>query len=85
MGGQPLVQRLHDKPPTWGTHGPLSLVPEGLAQGLIGHAFTCADLVGGGELNAFAPGAAADQEQFVRYAQCAALLPMMQFSISPCF
>lgn len=83
MGGQPLAQRLHDKPPTWGTDGLLSLIPEGLAQGLIGHAFTCADMVGGGELTAFAPGTAVDQEQFVRYAQCAALFPMMQFSISP--
>lgn len=83
MGGQPLAQRLHDKPPTWGTDGLLSLIPEGLAQGLIGHAFTCADMVGGGELTAFAPGSTIDQEQFVRYAQCAALFPMMQFSMSP--
>ncbi|HEY8701955.1 MAG TPA: glycoside hydrolase family 31 protein [Arthrobacter sp.] len=83
MGGQPLAQRLHDKPPTWGTDGLLSLIPEGLAQGLIGHAFTCADMVGGGELSAFAAGADVDQEQFVRYAQCAALFPMMQFSMSP--
>ncbi|MBO1269765.1 glycoside hydrolase family 31 protein [Arthrobacter cavernae] len=83
MGGQPLAQRLHDKPPTWGSDGLLSLVPEGLAQGLIGHAFTCADMVGGGDLAAFAPGASVDQEQFVRYAQCAALFPMMQFSINP--
>jgi alpha-glucosidase (family GH31 glycosyl hydrolase) len=83
MGGQPLAQRLHDKPPTWGADGLLSLIPEGLAQGLIGHAFTCADMVGGGELSAFTAGAAVDQEQFVRYAQCAALFPMVQFSISP--
>ncbi|MCU1406572.1 MAG: putative glycoside hydrolase [Glaciihabitans sp.] len=83
MGGQPLAQRLHDKPATWGADGLASLIPEGIAQGLIGHAFTCADMVGGGDIASFAPGAAVDQEQFVRYAQCAALFPMMQFSISP--
>jgi alpha-glucosidase (family GH31 glycosyl hydrolase) len=83
MGGQPLAQRLHDKPATWGARGIGSLIPEGIAEGLIGHAFICADMVGGGDLNSFAPGASVDQEQFVRYAQCAALFPMMQFSISP--
>lgn len=83
MGGTALAQRLHDKPPTWDDAGLLSLVPEGIAQGLMGHAFTCADMVGGGELSAFAPGTPVDQEQFVRYAQCAALFPMLQFSIAP--
>jgi len=83
MGGQPLAQRLHDKPPTWGASGLDSLIPEGIAQGLIGHAFICADMVGGGDLESFVPGEAVDQEQFVRYAQCAALFPMMQFSMSP--
>ncbi len=52
MGGQPLVQRLHDKPPTWGTGGLASLIPEGIAQGLIGHAFICPDMIGGGDLAA---------------------------------
>ena len=53
MGGQPLAQRLHDKPPTWGAGGLASLIPDSIAQGLIGHAFVCPDMVGGGELGAF--------------------------------
>lgn len=81
MGGQPLAQRLHDKPPSWGEDGLGSLVPELVAQGLIGHAFTCPDMVGGGEVGAM--GGSVDQEFFVRSAQVAALAPMMQFSLSP--
>ena len=82
MGGQPLAQRLHDKPPTWGHGGLGSLIPEGIAQGLIGHPYICPDMIGGGELGFLIEGAI-DQELFVRYAQCAALFPMMQFSLSP--
>jgi alpha-glucosidase (family GH31 glycosyl hydrolase) len=81
MGGQPLAQRLHDKPPTWGAGGLASLIPDSIAQGLIGHAFVCPDMVGGGDLAGFGPDL--DTELFVRYAQCAALFPMMQFSVSP--
>ncbi|HKG49596.1 MAG TPA: glycoside hydrolase family 31 protein [Actinomycetales bacterium] len=83
MGGQPLAQRLHDKPPAWGPEGIESLIPELIAQGLIGHPFTCADMIGGGELGAVSRAGAVDQEFFVRYAQVAALAPMMQFSLSP--
>jgi alpha-glucosidase (family GH31 glycosyl hydrolase) len=84
MGGQPLAQRLHDKPPVWGPDGLCSLIPESIAQGLIGHAFVCPDMVGGGELSVFdSAGFSLDQELFVRYAQVAALFPMMQFSLSP--
>ncbi|TPW74186.1 glycoside hydrolase family 31 protein [Schumannella soli] len=82
-GGLPLAQRLHDKPPTWGEDGLAGLIPEAIAQGLIGHPFVCPDMVGGGELGSFGPGAVVDQQQFVRYAQVAALFPMMQFSLSP--
>jgi alpha-glucosidase (family GH31 glycosyl hydrolase) len=83
MGGQPLAQRLHDKPAAWGAGGLGSLIPDCIAQGLIGHAFVCPDMVGGGDLASFTEGGAVDQEFFVRYAQCAALLPIMQFSVSP--
>lgn len=82
-GGQPLAQRLHDKPRSWGRDGLLSLIPEGIAQGLIGHAFNCPDMIGGGELDSFAGGDPIDQELFVRFAQCSALFPMMQFSLTP--
>ncbi|MDQ0960721.1 hypothetical protein QFZ66_004599 [Streptomyces sp. B4I13] len=83
MGGQPLGQRLQDKPPRWGTAGIESLIPEMLAQGMIGHPFTCPDMIGGGEIVAMGEQGATDQEFFVRYAQIAALSPMMQFSVRP--
>jgi len=82
MGGPPLAQRLHDKPPAWGRDGLGSLIPESIAQGLLGLPFNCPDMVGGGELSAMTDGAL-DQELFVRYAQVAALFPMMQFSMAP--
>ena len=83
MGGQPLAQRLHDKPPLWGAIGLASLIPESIAQGLIGHPFGCPDMVGGGDVNYSSDDRPVDQELFVRYAQCAALFPMMQFSMAP--
>ncbi|MFJ2544768.1 glycoside hydrolase family 31 protein [Microbacterium sp. NPDC087589] len=83
MGGQPLAQRLQDKRPVWGPEGIGSLVPEMLAQGMIGHAFTCPDMIGGGEIDAMTGQATIDQEFFVRYAQIAALSPMAQFSVNP--
>ena len=82
MGGTPLAQRLHDKPADWGGHGLASLIPESIAQGLIGHPFVCPDMIGGGSLGETAR-ENLDQELFVRYAQCAALHPMMQFSMAP--
>ncbi|WP_425953362.1 glycoside hydrolase family 31 protein [Xylanimonas sp. McL0601] len=81
MGGQGLAQRLHDRPPSWGSDGIAGLVPALVTQGLIGLAYSCPDMVGGGELDAMA--GVVDQELFVRYAQVAALSPMMQFSLSP--
>lgn len=82
MGAQPLAQRLQDKPPLWNEQGIGSLIPEMLAQGMIGHAYTCPDMIGGGEVNSTKHDGI-DQEFFVRYAQIAALSPMMQFSIAP--
>lgn len=84
MGGQPLVQRLSDKNHSWGLDGLRSLIPNGLAQGLLGFAFNCPDMVGGGQYEDLVrPDFKVDQELFVRYAQCAALFPMMQFSTAP--
>ncbi|UYG16372.1 hypothetical protein BRM3_12270 [Brachybacterium huguangmaarense] len=40
-------------------------------------------MVGGGDIAAIGPDSPIDAEQFVRYAQCAALFPMMQFSLNP--
>lgn len=82
-GGLPLAQRLQDKPPSWGEDGILALIPELIAQGMIGHPFACPDMVGGGEIVAMQTADGVDQEFFVRYAQIAAVSPMMQFSVSP--
>jgi alpha-glucosidase (family GH31 glycosyl hydrolase) len=59
------------------------LIPEAIAQGLIGHPFNCPDMIGGGDLTSFTGGAPLDQELFARFAQCSALFPMMQFSLAP--
>lgn len=83
-GGQPLMQRLADKNHSWGTGGIAGLIPNELAQGIIGCAFSCPDMIGGGQYADFQPGAVRfSEELFVRYAQIAALMPMMQFSASP--
>lgn len=80
----PLVQRLHDKCHEWGEPGMASLIPNQLCQGIQGYAFTCPDMVGGGMLGSFhGDGFQLDEELFVRYAQCAALSPMIQFSAAP--
>lgn len=81
--GLPLVQRLHDKFHNW-YDGVAPLVPDSLSQGILGYAFSCPDMIGGGSFTDFLPGALTlDPELFVRYAQCAALLPMMQYSAAP--
>lgn len=84
LGGQPLVQRLADKAHSWGNGGLAPLIPNGLAQGLMGYSFICPDMIGGGEYQNFlASSDNLDEELFVRYAQCSALFPMMQFSAAP--
>jgi alpha-glucosidase (family GH31 glycosyl hydrolase) len=81
-GGAPPAQRLDDKPATWAEGGLASLIPESIVQGLIGHPHTCPDMVRGGALG-HTSAENLDQELFVRYAQLAALNPMMQFSLAP--
>jgi alpha-glucosidase (family GH31 glycosyl hydrolase) len=81
MAGMPLAQRLRDKDHTWSEMG--ELIPGILSQGLMGYAYTCPDMIGGGQHTAFAPGAKLDQELVVRSAQIHALMPMMQFSVAP--
>jgi alpha-glucosidase (family GH31 glycosyl hydrolase) len=84
LAGEPLVQRLSDKNHSWGSDGLASLIPNGLAQGLVGYAFNCPDMVGGGQYEELIrPEFKVDGELFVRYAQCSALFPMMQFSTAP--
>lgn len=83
MGGEPLAQRVQDTPPAWGSAGIGSLIPRMVAQSLMGYAYCCPDMVGGGEITAMQGQGDIDQEFFVRYAQVAALAPMIQFSASP--
>lgn len=77
------IQRLCDRNHGWKDNGINSLIPMSIAQGLIGHPFICPDMVGGGEWTCFLPGKPIDGELFVRWAQCSAMFPMMQYSKAP--
>lgn len=81
MGGEPLVQRLADKSHTWGDLQ--TLIPNTIAQQLLGYTFTCPDMIGGGNFISFLAGTKIDQKLIVRSAQVHALMPMMQFSVAP--
>lgn len=84
MGGQPLVQRLRDKRHSWDDGGLNTLIPNGIAQGLLGYPYICPDMVGGGlDEDLHSPRFHLDAELFVRFVQCSALFPMMQFSLAP--
>ncbi|OAS14807.1 glycoside hydrolase family 31 protein [Paenibacillus oryzisoli] len=83
LAGQPLVQRLKDKQHEWTGNGLDCLIPDGLAQGLLGYAYSCPDMIGGGEFMSFLSSEKLDPELIVRSAQCSALFPMMQFSAAP--
>lgn len=83
MGGQPLVQRLGDKDYSW--NAAQLLIPDMIAAGLLGYAFTCPDMIGGGQFGSFLniDQSKMDQELIVRSCQIHALMPMMQFSVAP--
>ncbi|MBD5102318.1 MAG: glycoside hydrolase [Subdoligranulum sp.] len=84
MANAPLVQRLADKNHSWDRYGVGSLVANTLTQGMLGYPFSCPDMIGGGAyINFIENSKTLDLELFVRYAQCAALMPMMQFSAAP--
>lgn len=81
--GRPLVMRLHDKAHSW-DNGVGALVPDTLAQSIMGYAYTCPDMIGGGSFADFLPGSTTfEPEILIRYCQIAALMPMMQFSVAP--
>ena len=75
------MQRLSDKDHSWSDLQ--NLIPDIVAQGLMGYAYVCPDMIGGGQWMAFREGAVVDQELVVRSAQVHALMPMMQFSVAP--
>ena len=81
MAGLPLAQRLRDKGHEWADLE--ELIPGMLAQGLMGYAYTCPDMIGGGKYRSFLQQETIDQELIVRSAQVHALMPMMQFSVAP--
>ena len=81
MAGLPLAQRLRDKTHDW--EDLTQLIPGMIAQGLMGYAYTCPDMIGGGEYGSFIKLDTIDQELVVRSAQVHALMPMMQFSVAP--
>lgn len=81
MGGQPLVQRLADKSHSW--KDLQMLIPNTIAQQLLGYTFTCPDMIGGGSFGSFLPGKVINQKVIVRSAQVHALMPMIQFSAAP--
>lgn len=82
-GGRPIVARLQDKKHCWGKDGLSTLIPHTIVQGLLGYAYCCPDMVGGGEMGSFEQGQPIDGELFVRWAQASACMGMMQMSISP--
>jgi alpha-glucosidase (family GH31 glycosyl hydrolase) len=81
MAGLPLAQRLRDKGHEWGDLA--KLIPDLLSQSVMGYAYTCPDMIGGGEYRSFLNSAKIDEELVVRSAQVHALMPMMQFSVAP--
>jgi len=83
MGGQPLVQRLGDKDYSW--EAVQQLIPQMCVAGLLGYAYACPDMIGGGQFAAFMDikDDEFDQALIVRSAQVHALMPMMQFSVAP--
>ena len=91
LAGTHLAQRQSDRNHAWGDAGLGALLPTAFTAGAAGYAFVCPDMVGGGQFTDFVQadtlqlreGAAVDAELFVRYAQAAALFPMVQFSLAP--
>jgi alpha-glucosidase (family GH31 glycosyl hydrolase) len=81
MAGLPLAQRLRDKGHRWVDLA--KLIPDQMSQSVMGYAYTCPDMIGGGEYRSFLNGAVIDEELVVRSAQVHALMPMMQFSVAP--
>ncbi len=83
MGGKELVQRLGDKDYSW--NAVADLIPDMIVAGLLGHPYTCPDMIGGGQFGAFLniKQDEFNQELIVRSAQVHALMPMMQFSVAP--
>ncbi|MEO9891946.1 glycoside hydrolase family 31 protein [Aurantibacter sp.] len=81
MAGLPLAQRLRDKNHNWNDLA--KLIPDLMSQSIMGYAYTCPDMIGGGEYQSFENNTTIDEELVVRSAQVHSLMPMMQFSVAP--
>ena len=88
-GGSPIVCRLQDKAPAWDNSGKVdlglcSLIPNMLAQGLLGYFYGCPDMIGGGGYASFLEkGYETDEELYIRWLEASLLCPMIQYSVSP--
>jgi alpha-glucosidase len=81
LAGEPIAQRLRDKKHNW--EDLQLLIPHMITMSNMGYAYTCPDMIGGGEYQSFKNIEDVDQELIVRSAQASALMPMMQFSVAP--
>ena len=78
------AERLCDKTHSWTKNGLATLIPNSIAQSIMGYQMICPDMIGGGEYANMTENAdRLDQELIVRSTQASALLPMMQFSAAP--
>ena len=82
MGGASVVQRLSDKRNDWSEKNGLgSLIANMIQSGLCGYMYCCPDMIGGGnESDVKGDRFVEDEELVVRSCECAAMMPMMQFS-----
>jgi alpha-glucosidase (family GH31 glycosyl hydrolase) len=95
LAGTSVVQRLADKAHVWGIdyvgsknfpdggfvkYGLSTVIPNMLTQGLVGYAFGCPDMVGGGLHSDFTDKERLDSELLIRSCQACSLMPMIQFS-----
>ena len=83
LGGLPIVQRLGDKNYSWNACS--LIIPDMISAGLLGHLYTCPDMIGGGQFGSFlnVDESKFDMELIVRSCQLHAMMPMMQFSVAP--
>ena len=84
LGGEPLMNTLRDKRPTWPEMR--RCVTDMIAAGQLGYPFVVADLVGGGVCGNNGRGVTGvdfRDEMFIRHLQIQCLSPMIQFSGSP--
>ena len=82
--GAALSQRMRDKNHSWTFEGIERLVQNAISMSLMGYFYFAPDMVGGGMLCDFErEDFKFDEELFVRYAEIAVFLPMIQFSLLP--